>query len=196
MHQSLLHIKITTFFFLGSTELLGTVEKISMPDDLSTAKLISPNQGITGDNPAENFQGLTEKKINNTNRLKQLLLEIKELRKKYDPPFVDPSKSTGDETIALNLNMDKTENAENQIPQAKQVDQGEDKSPEINESIEIEESNLSEINSQTNSKTLTENNDLSTSDTGAQRPVSLNDNHISGFLGFDSRYFYLSLIHI
>ncbi|MBL6827998.1 MAG: hypothetical protein ISQ76_06000, partial [Opitutales bacterium] len=37
-----------------------------------------------------------------------------------------------------------------------------------------------------------ENNDLSTSDTGAQRPVSLNDNHISGFLGFDSRYFYRS----
>ena len=192
IHQTLLLIKITTFFFLGSTELLGAVEKISMPDDLSRAKLISPNQGIAGDNPAENFQGSTEKKINNTNRLKQLLLEIKELRKKYDPPSVDSSQSTGDETIALNLNIGKTENAENQIPQAKQVDQDEDKSPEINESIEIEESNLSEGNSQTNNTTLTENNDLSTSDTGAQRPVSLNDNHISGFLGFDSRYFYRS----
>ena len=72
------------------------------------------------------------------------------------------------------------------------MDPGEDTSPEINESVEIEESHLSEINSQTNNTTFTENNDLSTSDTGAQRPVSLNDNHISGFLGFDSRYFYRS----
>ena len=186
IHQTQLLIAVTTFFFLGVTELLGAVEKISVPDDLSTAKLISPNKGIAGDNPAENFQGSTEKKINNTNRLKHLLLEIKELRKKYDPPSVDSSQSTGDETIASKLNTD------NQIPQEKQVDQGEDTSPEINESIEIEKSNLSEINSQTNSKTLIENNDLSTSDTGAQRPVSLNDNHISGFLGFDSRYFYRS----
>ena len=186
IHQTQLLIAVTTFFFLGVTELLGAVEKISVPDDLSTAKLISPSKGIAGDNPAENFQGSTEKKIDDTNRLKQLLLEIKELRKKYDPPSVDSSQSTGDETIASKLNTD------NQIPQEKQVDQGEDTSPEINESIEIEKSNLSEINSQTNSKTLIENNDLSTSDTGAQRPVSLNDNHISGFLGFDSRYFYRS----
>ncbi|MBL6828052.1 MAG: hypothetical protein ISQ76_06280, partial [Opitutales bacterium] len=186
IHQTQLLIAVMIFLFLGNTGSLQAVEKISVPDDLSTAKLISPNQGIAGDNPAENFQGLTEKKIDDTNRLKQLLLEIKELRKKYDPPSVDSSQSTGDETIASKLNTD------NQIPQEKQVDQGEDTSPEINESIEIEKSNLSEINSQTNSKTLIENNDLSTSDTGAQRPVSLNDNHISGFLGFDSRYFYRS----
>jgi len=91
IHQTQLLIAVTTFFFLGVTELLGAVEKISVPDDLSTAKLISPNQGIAGDNPAENFQGSTEKKIDNTNRLKQLLLEIKELRKKYDSPSVDSS---------------------------------------------------------------------------------------------------------
>ena len=90
------------------------------------------------------------------------------------------------------MNIVKTENAENQIPQEKRVDQGEDKSPEINESVEIEDSNLSVVNSQTNSKKLTDNNVLSTSDTGAQRPVSMNDNHISVFLGFDSRYFYRS----
>jgi hypothetical protein len=141
----------------------------------------------------EDFQGLTVKKIDNTNRLKQLLLEIKELRKKYDPPSVDSSQPTGDETIVSNLNIGKTENTENQIPLEKQVDQGEDISPKKKESIEIEESKLSEVNSQTNnSKTITKNNDLSTSDTGAQRPVSLNDNDISGFLGFDSRYFYRS----
>jgi len=91
IHQTLSLIAVMIFFFLESTELLGAVEKISVPDDLSTAKLISPNQGIASDNPSENFQGLTEKKIDNTNRLKQLLLEIKELRKKYDSPSVDSS---------------------------------------------------------------------------------------------------------
>lgn len=192
IHQTLSLIAVIIFLFLGNTGSLKAVEKIAESDDLTTSKLISPNTGIAGDHAVENFQGLTVKKIDNTNRLKQLLLEIKELRKKYDPPSVDVSPSTADETIASNLNIGKTVNTENQIPQEKQVDQGEDTSPEINESVEIEESNLSEVNSQTNSKTLTENNDLSTSDTGAQRPVSLNDNHISGFLGFDSRYFYRS----
>jgi len=91
IHQTQLLIAVTTFFFLRVTELLEAVEKISVPDDLSTAKLISPSKGIAGDNPAENFQGSTEKKIDNTNRLKQLLLEIKELRKKYDSPSVDSS---------------------------------------------------------------------------------------------------------
>ena len=91
IHQTQLLIAVMIFLFLGNTGSLQAVEKISVPDDLSTAKLISPNQGIAGDNLAENFQGLTEKKINNTNRLKQLLLEIKELRKKYDSPSVDSS---------------------------------------------------------------------------------------------------------
>ena len=191
IHQTLSLIAVI-IFLLGNTELVDAVEKISGPDDLSTAKLISPNKGIADDNSAENFLGSTEKKLDNTNQLKQLLLEIKELRKKYDPPSVDSFQSTADKNIASTLNIVKTENAENQIPQEKRVDQGEDKSPEINESVEIEESNLSEVNSQTNSKTLTDINVLSTSDTGAQRPVSLNDNHISGFLGFDSRYFYRS----
>jgi len=191
IHQALSLIAVIVFL-LGNTELVDAVEKISGPDDLSTAKLISPNKGIADDNSAENFLGSTEKKLDNTNQLKQLLLEIKELRKKYDPPSVDSFQSTADKNIASTLNIVKTENAENQIPQEKRVDQGEDKSPEINESVEIEESNLSEVNSQTNSKTLTDINVLSTSDTGAQRPVSLNDNHISGFLGFDSRYFYRS----
>ena len=192
IHQTISLIAVIIFFFLGNTGSLQAVEKITGSDDLSTAKLISPNKGIAGDKPAGNLQGLTEKKTGNTNRLKQLLLEIKELRKRYDPPLVDSSQSTGDENIVSNLNTHKTGNTENQIPQEKQVDQGEDTSPEINESVEIEESNLSEVNSQTNNTNLTENNDLSTSDTGAQRPVSLNDNHISGFLGFDSRYFYRS----
>lgn len=191
IHQTLSLIAII-IFLLGNTELLDAVEKISGPNDLSTAKLISPNKGIADDNSTENFLGSTEKKLDNINQLKQLLLEIKELRKKYDPPSVDSFQSTADENIASTLNIVKTENAENQIPQEKRVDQGEDKSPEINESVEIEDSNLSEVNSQTNSKTLTDNNVLSTSDTGAQRPVSLNDNHISVFLGFDSRYFYRS----
>lgn len=191
IHQALSLIAVIVFL-LGNTELLFAVEKISGPNDLSTAKLISPNKGISDDNSAENFLGSTEKKTDNTNQLKQLLLEIKELRKKYDPPSVDSFQSTADENIASTLNIVKTENAENQIPQEKRVDQGEDKSPEINESVEIEDSNLSVVNSQTNSKTLTDNNVLSTSDTGAQRPVSLNDNHISVFLGFDSRYFYRS----
>ena len=191
--QTLSLIAVIIFLFLESTKPLVAVEEIMESDDLTTAKLISSKTIVLGDNSVEDFQGLTVKKIDNTNRLKQLLLEIKELRKKYDPSSVDSSQPTGDETIVSNLNIGKTENTENQIPIEKQVDQGEDISPEKKESIEIEKSKLSEVNSQTNnSKTITKNNDLSTSDTGAQRPVSLNDNDISGFLGFDSRYFYRS----
>ena len=191
--QTLSLIAVIIFLFLESTKPLVAVEEIMESDDLTTAKLISSKTIVLGDNSVEDFQGLTVKKIDNTNRLKQLLLEIKELRKKYDSPSVDSSQPTGNETIVSNLNIGKTENTENQIPSEKQVDQGEDISPEKKERIKIEKSKLSEVNSQTNnSKTITKNNDLSTSDTGAQRPVSLNDNDISGFLGFDSRYFYRS----
>ena len=190
--QILSPLAVIIFLFLESTKPRVAVEEIMESDDLTTAKLISSKTIVLGDNSVEDFQALTVKKIDNTNRLKQLLLEIKELRKKYDPPSVDSSQSS-DETIVSNLNIGKTENTENQIPLEKQVDQDEDISPEKKESIEIEESKLSEVNSQiNNSKTITKNNDLSTSDTGAQRPVSLNDNDISGFLGFDCRYFYRS----
>ena len=191
--QTLSLIAVIIFLFLESTKPLVAVEEIMESDDLTTAKLISSKTIVLGDNSVEDFQGLTVKKIDNTNRLKQLLLEIKELRKKYDPPSVDSSQPTGDETIVSNLNIGETENTENQIPSEKQVDQGEDISPEKKERIKIEKSKLSEVNSQTNnSEKITKKNDLSTSDTGAQRPVSLNDNDISGFLGFDSRYFYRS----
>ena len=157
--QTLSLIAVIIFLFLESTKPLVAVEEIMESDDLTTAKLISSKTIVLGDNSVEDFQGLTVKKIDNTNRLKQLLLEIKELRKKYDPPSVDSSQPTGDETIVSNLNIGETENTENQIPLEKQVDQGEDISPKKKERIEIEESKLSEVNSQTNnSKTITKNN--------------------------------------
>ena len=181
------------FLFLGSTEPLVAVEKNMGYDDLTTAKLISPNKIVATDNPVENVQAVTVKKIDNANRLKQLLLEIKELREKYDPPSGDVQKSSTKETMASNLNFDRTKNTENQIPPEKQGDQVGDTNSDINGGVGGDETKLSEVNSQTNnSEKITKKNDLSTSDTGAQRPVSLNDNVISVFLGFDSRYFYRS----
>ena len=62
IYQSLLLIAVIIFLFLGNTGSLQAVEKITGPDDFSTAKLISPNKGIARDKSAENLQGLTEKK--------------------------------------------------------------------------------------------------------------------------------------
>lgn len=48
------------------------------------------------------------------------------------------------------------------------------------------------INAQINGNNSEKNNDASSSDTGAQRPISLNDDEISAFFGYDSRYYYRS----
>ena len=48
------------------------------------------------------------------------------------------------------------------------------------------------INAQINGNNSENNNDASSSDTGAQRPISLNDDEISAFFGYDSRYYYRS----
>ena len=48
------------------------------------------------------------------------------------------------------------------------------------------------INAQISGNNSEDNNDASSSDTGAQRPISLNDEEISAFFGYDSRYYYRS----
>ena len=48
------------------------------------------------------------------------------------------------------------------------------------------------VNAQIIDNNSENNNDASSSDTGAQRPISLNDDDISAFFGYDSRYYYRS----